>query len=60
MKTCCGRPEAVFWNPLNGVVQCHACGHVYTPERDRLSVWLHNWWMRRLNARRERDGSCPA
>lgn len=24
-------PYPVFWNPYNGVVQCHACGHQYEP-----------------------------
>jgi transcription elongation factor Elf1 len=30
---CCGYLDvsAVKWNPLNGVVQCHNCGHTYTP-----------------------------
>ncbi len=27
----CNHPEAVKWNPDNGVVQCHACGHVWVP-----------------------------
>jgi hypothetical protein len=22
----------VFWNPFNKVVQCHNCGHIWTPE----------------------------
>jgi hypothetical protein len=31
---CCGyaNPEAVKWNPFNQVVQCHNCGHTYTPQ----------------------------
>lgn len=28
---CCNQPDAVFWNPYNRVVQCHACGQVWTP-----------------------------
>lgn len=36
---CCGykwsevqsNPYPVFWNPLNRVVQCHNCGHVWVP-----------------------------
>jgi len=30
---CCGYTDAnaVKWNPLNGVVQCHNCGQNYTP-----------------------------
>jgi len=34
---CCGYTDAnaVKWNPLNGVVQCHNCGQTYThpPQR---------------------------
>lgn len=39
---CCGfaaasdRPFPVMWNPSNGVVQCHNCGHQYTPENSEL------------------------
>lgn len=35
---CCGyvarstSPYPVYWNPFNGVVQCHNCGHVFKPE----------------------------
>jgi hypothetical protein len=37
MKTdCCGKGFnnddcPVKWNPHNGVIQCHYCGHVYSP-----------------------------
>ncbi len=27
----CTHYTAVFWNPYNGIVQCHSCGHVYVP-----------------------------
>jgi hypothetical protein len=27
----CKHPEHVRWNRPNGVVQCHKCGHVWTP-----------------------------
>jgi hypothetical protein len=32
---CCGYTDAgaVKWNPLNGVVQCHNCGHTYAPSQ---------------------------
>ncbi len=32
---CCGYKDAnaVKWNPLNGVVQCHNCGQNYTTSR---------------------------
>lgn len=31
---CCGYndPSAVKWNKFNGVVQCHHCGHTYSPQ----------------------------
>lgn len=39
---CCGyaasldRPYPVMWNEFNKVVQCHNCGHQYTPENSEL------------------------
>lgn len=27
------RPYPVFWNRFNRVVQCHNCGHVYSPKQ---------------------------
>jgi len=27
----CNHPHHVRWNPHNGVVQCHKCGHVWVP-----------------------------
>ncbi len=33
-ERCCEGPrEAVMWNEFNGVVQCHACGTIYTPHQ---------------------------
>jgi hypothetical protein len=34
---CCGYPAPadnypVYWNPFNGVVQCHNCGQVWSPQ----------------------------
>lgn len=46
MKTqCCdyepssGIPYPVFWNPFNGVVQCHNCGTVYVPQKEVLMAY---------------------
>jgi hypothetical protein len=32
---CCGYTDAsaIKWNPLNGIVQCHNCGHTYAPSQ---------------------------
>jgi hypothetical protein len=32
---CCGYTDAnaVKWNPFNGIVQCHNCGHTYAPSQ---------------------------
>lgn len=35
----CSHFEAVKWNPYNGVVQCHVCGHVYVPS-EHEGDWL--------------------
>jgi hypothetical protein len=39
---CCGYTDAnaVKWNPLNGVVQCHNCGQNYTTSPQRTWVGL--------------------
>jgi hypothetical protein len=31
-ETCCGVPDAVFYNPYNKVVQCHRCGAIWIPK----------------------------
>lgn len=38
----------VFWNPFNGVVQCHNCGHTYSPEASGASA--EYWKNRSLQA----------
>lgn len=40
---CCGvalsgsalQPYPVYWNPHNGVVQCHCCGTIYDPRNSK-------------------------
>jgi ribosomal protein S27E len=50
----CPHEEAVAWNPLNGVVQCHRCGAVFVPStgtNDDLAAKLYaaNQEVARLN-----------
>ena len=35
-------PHPVQWNPYNGVVQCHNCGHQYEPVGRKLESDLRN------------------
>ncbi|WP_175596778.1 hypothetical protein [Bacillus sp. MRMR6] len=49
-KVCCDKvveTNSVYWNPYNEVVQCHNCGHVYTPS-SKLKYFLNRlfkWWV---------------
>jgi len=29
------QPYPVYWNPHNGVVQCHCCGTIYDPRNSK-------------------------
>lgn len=50
---CCGREFditsarsfPVYFNTGNCVVQCHACGHIYKPEKYSLWLKVQNWWV---------------
>lgn len=48
-KRCCKDTfyaNAIFWNKHNGVVQCHACGHIYV-KASKFKYFLNRffkWW----------------
>ena len=45
---CCGvalsgsalQPYPVYWNPHNGVVQCHCCGTIYDPRNSKPNMTI--------------------
>jgi len=37
MKECIHQ-EAVKWNPYNKVVQCHKCGEIFVPKKDKEEI----------------------
>ena len=46
---CCNKtypksiPYPVYWNPFNKCIQCHSCGHIYSPEPFGLTIRIGKW-----------------